>query len=177
MTLVADTPTVRVVEPEELTPYLGTEDAPDDDGLLARLIAVATERVESHTGRACITREFTETRFVCDYQRRITPHRAPVIEVESVTIDGNLIDADNYELIGDCIVLDPFVLGQRSLVLVYTAGYGETAAAVPEALKLAVMRLAATLFEHRENIQVGTISGDMPSEVAKIAYHLKRNIL
>lgn len=177
MTLAAETPSVRVVEPEELTPFLGTDDSPENDSLLTIMLAAATDRLESELGVAMIQREFTEVRDTCDWVRRSKLLRGPLVSITSVKVDGETLEDDKFSLVGGEVVFDPPVFCNTTVELKYVAGYGTQPADVPAALRLAVLRLAATQFEHRENVVVGTISGPLPPEVAEIAGQYRRMFL
>lgn len=168
---------VRVVEAEELSNYLGLEDSPEQDATLALILEAATASVEAHTGRAFISREFTEAVEVSGWQRRRALLRAPAVSVSTVSVDGDELDEDGYSMVGDVLVLDPFTYANTSLSVTYIAGYGAEAKDVPAALRLAVLRLAASCYENKENIVVGTIVADIPAHVADIARQYKRVFL
>jgi uncharacterized phiE125 gp8 family phage protein len=170
-------PTVRVVEAEEMTEYTGGDDSPEMDALIAQAVAAAVDKVESLTSRALITREITETRPYCDWLRKIQLLRGPVVSIDSVTADGEALDTDKYELINDCVYFDPYHLCTRKVVIVYTAGYGTEAGDVPDALRLAVKRIAATALEHREDVVVGTIATTLPHEVTGLISQYRRLLI
>lgn len=160
-----------------MTHYLGTDDSPEHDALLTRLIAAATDSVESYTGHALISREFTETHICCDWQRRLSLFRAPVVSIASVKVDGDTVDTGDYESIDGMVIFDPPQFANRTVAIVYTAGYGNSPADVPDALKLAVQRTVANLFEHREDVVVGTIATALPHEVIGIISQYKRHLI
>ena len=52
-----------------------------------------------------------------------------------------------------------------AIAVTYQAGYGASWNDVPEAVRHAIMMMAATWYEHRENVVVGTIATELPSGV------------
>lgn len=54
------------------------------------------------------------------------------------------------------------VRSRNSMRFRYTAGYGVTAASVPAAMRLAILELVATAYEHREDQVVGAGVSEMP---------------
>jgi uncharacterized phiE125 gp8 family phage protein len=160
-----------------MTHYLGTDDSPEHDALFTRLIAAATDRVESYTGHALISREFTETHICCDWQRRLSLFRAPVVSIASIKVDGDTVDTGDYESIDGMIIFDPPYFANRTVAIVYTAGYGNSPADVPEWFKLGVQRTVADFFEHRENVVVGTIATALPREVMDILAPYRRRLI
>lgn len=177
MSLTAAPATRRVVEAEELTPYLGGEDSPHEDGLLTLLLEAATEKVESRCGRALIRREFVEERRLCDWLRIYRMYRAPVVDVESVTVDGELVASTEYEVADDAIYFDPPIFCDSKVRVVYTAGYSDSPSGVPSSIRLAILRAAATWYEHREEAVVGTITSELPAEVNSVLAPFKRHLL
>ena len=50
----------------------------------------------------------------------------------------------------------------NGICVIYVAGYGDEASAVPYNIKAAMLLLISHLYEHREDVVVGTISSEMP---------------
>jgi len=135
-----------------------------EDELIATLIGAAREAVETHAGRALITRSVRET---FDDWRRDSEGGAilslgPVETVEAVRLlastgEPSALPSSTYRLEGardrPRLVFDsgapapPRALG--GVEVDYTAGYGGQASDVPVALRLAVLHIIAALYEAR----------------------------
>ena len=139
-------------------------DSTGDDTLATGLIAAARQWVEQYTHRALITQTW---RLWLDAPTATNFIRLPQSPVLAVTSVQYFDDADNATVwsIGNYFVdlaSQPARLALRNgavwpspirctngLMIEYSAGYGATAAAVPEALKLAIKQIAAHWYEHR----------------------------
>jgi len=191
MTIITLTePSVEPVTLAEAKALLRVETS-DEDALLSTLIAAARMTVEVNTGRALITRtlQLTRDRWPCA-PHLVLPH-PPVQAVQAV----ELVDADdgvtewpldNYlvETSGPAprLVLRPgvswpaVVRPAGGIRITFTAGYGDTAAAVPPPLGHAVLLLVAHWYENRVPVVVNATTTQVPSTVnALIAnYRLAR---
>lgn len=107
---------------------------------LTGLIAAAQNIIENETGPIATT---TVTH-VADGGRSVTvPQR--VNTVTSVTVDGTLVDEDDYIVDAAAgIIYGPFSSGRGNVTVVYETGY----ATVPDAVKFA----ATTLVVHMWNV-------------------------
>jgi len=162
---VTTDPTVSPVEMMDAMDFLGLSGS--SDPLLAALLVAATDAVISFTGRDLLQRDWTLTHWdwptygtlgarnvgrpTGDYEREIALPYATDATVASVTSYGEaLTDFINR---GDAIVVRG--IGQDglneepALVVQYTAGFGATAADVPQAIRQAITMLAAWMYEHR----------------------------
>jgi uncharacterized phiE125 gp8 family phage protein len=103
--------------------------------------------------------------------------RPPLIGVESVTYNdtsdtSNTFAASNYFVDTGSepgrVVLSfgkqwpTNVRATAGVVVAYTAGYGPSATEVPRAIRDAILRVVAHLYEHRADYVVGTIVGKFP---------------
>jgi len=142
-----------------------------EDGLIMQLIASARQRVEAETGRALISRTYSETLDAWDVPGRIAANgrqfrllMPPLLSVSSVTTydangAGTVWDAANYFV---DIASDPGRIAVRSggfprpgraiagIEILFAAGYGASTDDVPEALREAVMRLTADAYLNRD---------------------------
>jgi uncharacterized phiE125 gp8 family phage protein len=153
-------PTVEPVSVETAKSYLRI-DGTADDTLLAVLIAAARGTGEELARRAFITQtlEMTVDAWPADYV--LTIQRPPLLTVTSVKyLDRSKVEATWTDYVVD-IKSEPARIIFRSLpstVLLetggitvrFTAGYGTTAADVPQTIKQAVLLLTAYWFENRE---------------------------
>jgi uncharacterized phiE125 gp8 family phage protein len=140
----------------------------DDDALVGTVVLAARQYVESVTGRSLISQ--TWDLFLETFPDEIRLPKGPVQSITSITyVDENgstqTLGASTYTLDSTTdpprIVLAygeswPDVRAQAQAICVtYVAGYGDDPADVPEPVRLSVMMMAATLYEHREMIASG----------------------
>jgi uncharacterized phiE125 gp8 family phage protein len=165
--------TIRVVTPPTIEPLTISEAkaqlhiAESDNTYNAELtatVAAAREEWERDTSQALISRtiEHRMPRFA-DYVELTV---RPVVSIESVKyidIDGNeqTVNANDYYLDGERVVFrSRFVrpsLEDRSeaVKIRYVAGYGTSAASVPQFDKMAIKMSMANRFEDRDMISAG----------------------
>lgn len=160
-----------------------------DDELLGSLIEAATRKAEDYTGRFFIQREITETH-IGDGTQMLKLYRQPVIEVDSIKIDGE----DLTEWIEKCSigrVYHTLVWAQDAEIeITYTAGHGEDRATVqpliPDAM-LAVLIAIANWYENKLGLKSLNISGvgsmdygepsELPEASKKLLNRMRTNIL
>lgn len=145
------------------------QDQADDDGSLTALIVAARDWVENFTGRQLITATW---RLSLDgFPRELRLPRPRLIDVSSLVYDASdgtettlapasyRIDADSepariQPAYGESW---PTTLCQSNAVrITYTAGYGN-AAAVPQAIKQAMLLLISHWYEFREPVVQGAV--------------------
>ncbi len=174
----ASTPPASPVELEEAKAHLRvTHD--DEDTLIARCVEAATRMCEAETHR-----QFAQTSLVLSLDRLPTGRtplllpRAPLATLDSLAY----VDAAGTSstiLLADLIVdatsepgrvqprygtYWPTVRDQINAVTVtFTAGY--TAALVPDLARAAILLQTGTLYQHREGVVVGTITGELAQSV------------
>lgn len=134
-----------------------------EDSLLTRLVRASAERCSHETGRAMLT---TAYRLEAGIAEKLLLPRPPLVEVTAVTLidgDGNesVLDESDYTLNQTraqalLTVTDP---GDAVTVVVeFGAGYGETAATLPEALASWILLDVATLYEQRQALTAGNLN-------------------
>ncbi len=144
-------------------------DHSSEDTLIESLVKAARSLVEKRTGRSLITQthRWELDGFPC--RGYLLLPRAPVQSVTEIRYfgedddTGTVIDADDY--IVDTgpeparIVLKRNVLwptatleAARGIRIPFVSGYGAAGASVPEGLKIAIKMMAATWYEHREEL-------------------------
>lgn len=151
-------------------------DLSDDDTLIAGLGAGAVEYTEQTTSRTLVstTYKLTENAIV---NGRIELPRSDVTSITSVTLiddtgSSNVVASSVYEL--DSTGVRHFVVtsagedwptydmqASGGVEVVFVAGYTD-AAAVPDALTLALKLLVGHLYEFREPYITGTIIASVP---------------
>lgn len=135
-----------------------------EDSLVDTLITSATARVEAETGRALIIRQMRETldgwlvRRLSGCGSAFAVGLSPLVSVEEIrTLDrqheAHIWDAEEYRVDvnadpGRIIARAPYAFPRpgrlaAGIEIDFTAGYGETADAVPPALIEAILRLVA----------------------------------
>ncbi|WP_420431583.1 head-tail connector protein [Hyphobacterium sp.] len=163
-------PAVEPVALAEAKAFLRVASDHEDD-LIVQLIAAARQRVEAEAGRALIMRTYREAIDCWEVPGRTTGNgkqfrlpMPPLISVASVTTfdtddSASAWPAEDYFV---DTASDPGRIAVRSgafpipgratagIEIVFDAGYGAAAEAVPSALREAVMRLTADAYHNRE---------------------------
>lgn len=161
MTLrVITAPTVEPVSVETAKSFLRI-DGTADDALLAILVPMAREKGEQLARRAFTTQtlEMTVDAWPSDYSLKVL--RPPLLTVTSVKyLDEDKVEATWTDYLVDTksepgqIVFNSFpgvtLFESGGITVRYTAGYGATAADVPQTIKQAILLLIAYWFENRE---------------------------
>jgi len=154
-------------------------DISTDDTLIGTYITAATQYVELHLRRALITQTHELVLDGWPGKGRISLPLAPLISVTSVTVTDNagsaaVFSISNYivDTAGEpgAVVLKstaswPATVLQEvnGIKVRFVAGYG-AAAAVPDAIKQAILLAVGSMYEHREDVQVspGIVSVSLP---------------
>lgn len=159
-----------------------------DATYLGMVLAAARLLFEEQTGLALITQTWqaawdripSRPRDGVPH-RRLSLGRAPLIALssctyldedgasQSFTLSGNLVAANvgvrhSFGLVALEEDADWPDLGDypEALKIQFTAGYGATAASVPEAARLAVLQLASWWYQSRLPVAVGNIANELP---------------
>lgn len=156
-------------------------DITDDDTFISSLITAARQQIESLTGMSMI-----EQVWVCGLdkfpkEKYISLPRAPLSQVVSVkyydeagteyTLSSSDYIVDTMSVPGRIILNSnqswPSVSlrSGNGLLVEFKAGYGTTAATVPEGLKSAIRLLAAHLYRTREPVNIGNITTELPKGI------------
>jgi uncharacterized phiE125 gp8 family phage protein len=153
------------------------------DTHLRRLLAAAVEVAERWTGRALLQQTWRlaiDAFPSCGRQEIVLP-RPPLISITSVEyVDENgtlqTLSSSGYNATADREPARiepaynetwPATRYEREAVRVtYVAGYGTTAADVPEAIRHAILLMAAHWFVQREPVVTGAIATEIPMSAA-----------
>jgi uncharacterized phiE125 gp8 family phage protein len=165
--------TAPTVEPVTLNEakLFARVDTTEDDALITALIIAARQTVEKQTGRALIEQVWTATLDRLPQAGIFELAHRPIMSVTSIRAFN---DDDTYEglNVATDIILDgqngrislkssaASIVGDRATSvyqIVYKAGYGATAASVPEWAKLSIKQIVAHWYEHRESVQAGNL--------------------
>lgn len=149
----------------------------EEDGLIGSLVAAAVSHLDGYSGilgRALVTQTWRiDLDGFCGEIRLPLP-AATVASIKWMASDGvtlTTISASNYQLQADA--LGSFVrfkdaygypsdLAETQSVRVeFTAGYG-AAAAVPAAIKQAILLMVGHWYANREAVNVGNITSELP---------------
>jgi uncharacterized phiE125 gp8 family phage protein len=145
-------------------------DTSDEDTLVTTLITAARARAEWHTGRAFVTQRWCLRLDAWSHDNVVALALPPLISVEEIAVtDASGIRAelgatayrvDVASIPGRVIFAHrPSSLRARDCVEIsFTAGYGDTAA-VPAAIKEAVLEIVADLHAHRGDDDPVGVSG------------------
>jgi uncharacterized phiE125 gp8 family phage protein len=175
-------PTVEPVTLSEAKQHLRvTDDA--DNAYITNLIVAARQAVESGESWSLERSLINSTwRLTLDgFAARVSVielPRPPVASITSITYDDaanveQTLASNRYRLLSDAeparvmpIYNDEWpeaINYPGSVRITYVAGYGATAATVPQAIKQAVLLLVGDMYENRESILVGVNSGVLPT--------------
>lgn len=163
-------PNIEPVTVEEAKAYCRIDTA-DDDALVGALITAARQASEHYTGRSYITQTLT---YVLDTNSRFIPlPKPPFGAVSSIkylasgtwttkTLNTDYRTDKRGEAGVVTLLTNPSVdeRGLATVEVVYTAGYGATAASVPYALRQAVLMRVAAMYERRGEPTEGAATND-----------------
>ena len=174
-------PAVEPLALDEAKAYLRVAHA-DDDTLIAALIAGARTHVEAQTRRALITQTWRLARDAWPADGRIAVLPAPLQELAAARVydsDGAAQAIDLAAFVSDTVSA-PGVLSfapwslpapgraQSGIELDVVVGYGDTAAAVPAPLRLAIRLLLVHWYENRGVVAAGPGGAPLPASVAEL---------
>jgi uncharacterized phiE125 gp8 family phage protein len=147
-----------------------------DDTLIDALISAATQSAENTTQRALLTQTL-EMRLDAWPASRVwlpRPHAATIVSVKYTPYGGTeqtLASAayalrtgtDPGQLIFDRLLLpgDALATLAAPIAIRYTAGYG-LAAAVPAAIKQAMLLMIGHWYANREAVSIGNVTNEVP---------------
>lgn len=154
----APVPACQLITLAELKSALGITDAANDDEL-NRLIGVYSQAVANYTERQLCEapREVVYVaRGYCNVRQLLVP-QWPIVSVESVELDGAVLDEDQWYFNGMAGYLYP-TAGQgwginQYLLLKYTAGFDPVPADVQEAM----IQMCGSAFNTGSGLAVGPI--------------------
>lgn len=173
-------PTVEPVTTSEAFAHMRLSDE-SELTLVQSLITAARQHVESLTERALITQTWTLKldEFPCWEIKVPRPNLIAVSSITYVDTAGATQTLSSANYLVDASSMPgritpaygmswPSTRCQNNAVTItFTAGYG-AAAAVPQALKLAILQLVAHWFEFREPVISGTIVANVPITVDRL---------
>ncbi len=137
---------------------------PDDaseDALVASLIAAARASLEAETRRLLKPARFRVVLAAWPRDRRIALPLSPLVGIVRLglagpdgaveTLESGLLRPGPDPVEAPCLAVDPAAPepGGRTILIEVAAGYGGDGPALPEPLRLAILRLAAARYEHR----------------------------
>ncbi len=123
-----------------------------EDALLATLLRTATDAAEDFLGTVLLVRGFEQSWTNCP-GIPLRLHRRPVGAITQITVGGQVLTADRYQLItgvfddSDVTILDP---GEGRVVVTFTAGTAASWNDIAEPLRFGILRLAAHLYANRD---------------------------
>jgi len=160
---------MSVIALDEAKTYLRVDSA-DDNALITTLISVAEDCVEKETRRTLLTQ--TCELIYDEAGASIEIVKSPLQEVTKIEVlddagvktivDDEIYDVDISGIRGRVQLRDgcswPDHRGFASFIITVKAGYGDTGAAVPAALKQAALIALAVLYENRGEMDEAKIS-------------------
>jgi len=172
-------PALEPVTRAEAKTHLRVDHA-DEDALIDTLILAARKHCETICRRAFVEQTLL---LRCDgFPAKFRLPRPPFISIAAdglkyyngsgvlTTLAAAQYQADTKSLVGRIVPAYgcswPSARGQTDDVQVtYKAGYGATAASVPEPIRLAILFLIGHWYEHRESVVIGANVGTVPDTV------------
>lgn len=153
--LLKNSPEQEPITLEEVKSHLRISTEQEDD-LLLTLIKAARAHVESVTGRALLKQQWQmdlkppyplSSPLVKRMEKNLMIHlpKPPLLEVASVRIRDQDIA---FRREGSKVLLSPH-FWEQEISVVFWAGYGETGAALPPDLKMAVLTVARCFYDHQ----------------------------
>lgn len=136
---------------------LGAEPTPEEAAqasLLLRYLNAAVQHVRNvtHAEPGVNGKYLLST--VLDGSGKVTLPKPPLLSIEEVKVDGQVLDSSRYTILegqpGEVVIDAP---AGAKVAISFTAGYAE-ADEVPDTLKVAILCIAAHLFENREATNV-----------------------
>ncbi len=169
---------LKLVTPPEVEPVTLAEakahlrlDTDSDDAYVSALITAARERVELFLCRALITQAFEYTLDGFPTNQVIDLPRPPLQAVESIQYvdtagiiqtlsqEDYVVDASSGEIGRVALAWNRFWPLTRSsinnVIIRFTAGYGDAAVDVPQAIRQGILIEVSNLYENREDVVVG----------------------
>lgn len=145
-------------------------DADDDDNLITELIKASRRWCEQYQGRAFINQSITLK--LDKFVNKIKLPMAPLVSVTSIkyldtagvqqTLDNSVYDVDTISEPGQINLAynqswPTTRLVHHAVEIIFVAGYGATASAVPEDIKSAIKLLLGHFYENREHSSTLTL--------------------
>lgn len=145
----------------------------EDDALVSTLIKVARQAVEQHTGRALInqTWRLTLDNFSDEMELKAGASSVDQIQYQATDNATQTLATSVYELRPGFIPVIGRKYGQAwpsvlshpgSVTVEFVAGYGAAADDVPEPIKHAMKMIISQLYEHREEVVLGSSVSQIP---------------
>jgi uncharacterized phiE125 gp8 family phage protein len=152
-----------------------------DDTLITALIVAARQYLEEAVGRSLVTRTYELTvDLTADPIPLPMPPLGAVSKVESLDTDGGVATTltlgTHYTI--DTVPVVPTVtvdvpLGDTATIKVtYTAGYGATAATVPQLLRQALLLMVGHWYANRESVAPGDLR-EVPAAFNALVYAMR----
>jgi uncharacterized phiE125 gp8 family phage protein len=149
-------------------------DGTDEDTLINALIAAATQQAENYTWRTLMT---TVYEYIADsFSKQIELDTFPIATIDSIkyydlnNVQQTLIVSAYESNLNECPVLirpkenyywPDTIIRFDAVTVRFTAGYA-SAAAVPAAIKQAILMIVGHLYANREDVVTGTQVNTMP---------------
>jgi uncharacterized phiE125 gp8 family phage protein len=149
-------------------------DGTDEDTLINALIAAATQQAENYTWRTLMT---TVYEYIADsFSKQIELDTFPIATIDSIkyydlnNVQQTLIVSAYESNLNECPVLirpkenyywPDTKIRFDAVTVRFTAGYA-SAAAVPAAIKQAILMIVGHLYANREDVVTGTQVNTMP---------------
>ena len=184
LTLVTG-PAVEPVSLTEAKSHLRV-DITDDDALITALITAARQMAEEISRRALITQTWKYILDAWPKGDELTLPLPPLQSVASITYkdkDGNsaTFSSGSYIVDADCepgrVVLaygatwpSTTLYPAGAITVQFTAGYGDSASDVPQAIRQAMLLMIGHWYENREQVTVGAVAREIPLGVEALLW-------
>jgi uncharacterized phiE125 gp8 family phage protein len=159
-------PAIEPVTLEEAKAHLKVDTA-YDDALITALIAAARARAEWHTGRAFVTQSWVLWLDGWPHGNCVEIPLPPLQAVTSLTtyasddaatvLDASLFQVDIASSPARVTLKSPAVIANtrklNAVAIAFTAGYGDAASDVPQAIRTAILEMIAELYTNRGDLE------------------------
>jgi uncharacterized phiE125 gp8 family phage protein len=194
-TVLVTAPSVEPITTDEAKTHLNVAGT-SKDTYIGTLVTTARRQIERYLHRALITQSW-KVYYDCWHHEILIPFgklqiagaspgpASPVVKYynEAGTLT-TLTESDYYWVVNST---DPATIVRKysatypvlqygrpdAIEIAFTAGYGATAAAVPEEIKHAMKLLITNYFEHKGDIVVGSSVAKIPSHVTDLIHDYK----
>lgn len=157
-------------------------DTESEDVLIASLILTSRLHIEAALGIALITQSWTASLDQWPRKGIVDLPLQPVQSISAVRLLGNgedvsVIDSNSYRLDKAATPArlipvhgqwPPPARPKAGIEIAFTAGFGDTAADVPQTIRHALLCLVAHWYEHRDPFQMGPRDTAIPKAVGEL---------
>jgi uncharacterized phiE125 gp8 family phage protein len=158
-------PAVEPVTLEDTKAHLKVDTA-YDDALITALITAARARAEWHTGRALVTQSWVLwldgwpagncVEIPLPPSQAVTSLTTYALDDTATVLDASLYQVDITSPFARVTLKSPAIVANtrklNAIAIAFTAGYGDAASDVPQAIRTAILEMIAELYTNRGDL-------------------------